>query len=107
MDLVVFDINSMAPHEIVGAMAQLLLALAVFGNMMLSWRTSRRVKVQLEKTDEVAHKVEVLHASTNGLKDELVKATRVAGESKGREDERREARGRAVEERNYKDRNEK
>lgn len=80
----VLDINNMAPHEIVGAIAQLILALAVMGNMLLSWRNGRRIE----------SKVEQVHVATNGLKDELVVATKLVGEAKGREDERRETRER-------------
>lgn len=76
----VLDINNMAPHEMVGAVAQLILALAVMGNMLLSWRNGK--------------KIAEVHDATNGLKDELVATTKQVGEAKGREDERREARER-------------
>lgn len=39
----ILDLNAMAPHEIIGAMAQLLLALAVFGNMLLSWQNNKKI----------------------------------------------------------------
>lgn len=76
----VLDINNMAPHEIIGAIAQLILALAVMGNMLLSWRNGR--------------KIAEVHDATNSMKDELVVATKLVGEAKGREDERRETRER-------------
>lgn len=71
-------IMGMTPHDLVSAIAQLLLAIGVVGNMLLSWRNGRKIKE--------------VHDATNGMKDELISTTQIAGEAKGRLDEQAERR---------------
>lgn len=49
----------MSPHEIIGALAQLLLALAVFGNMVISWKNNKKITAVHDTTDRAAQKAEV------------------------------------------------
>lgn len=81
------EFNLGEPYGLLGAVAQLLIGIGVVGNMILgflTWLAARTLKV----------KVAEVHDATNSMKDDLVEATKLAGESKGREDERREARER-------------
>lgn len=72
-----FDQFKTHPQDFISSVGQLLIGLGVFGNMLLSWFNGK--------------KIEQVHKATNSMKDELVKTTQVAGEYKGRADERREA----------------
>lgn len=66
-----------------GEIAQLLTALAVVGNMVLSWRThSTAVKTQ-ESMKEAKEDIRTIEKATNSLTDRLVATTATASHAEG------------------------
>ncbi len=76
MGLEVQDLLKLPINDLLSGLGQLLIGLGIFGNMILSWRNGRKIKE--------------VHDATNGMKADLIKATQVAGEAKGRQDERKD-----------------